>query len=110
MAGQDLMAYLTAAKTALDIIKGIWAELPKGHDAERAQRQIEEAESALAITKAKLAKGLGFRLCQCEFPPPIMLLNAAERKHVCPSCGNTFPPPPQRQVPDYEDEYIAVRR
>ena len=43
MAGQDLMAYLTAAKTALEIIKGIWAELPKGHDAEKAQRQIEEA-------------------------------------------------------------------
>jgi hypothetical protein len=109
MAGQDLMAYLTAVKTALDIIKGIWAELPKGHDAEKAQRKIEEAESALAITKAKLAKGLGFRLCQCEFPPQIMLLNAAERKHVCPSCANTLPPP-QLQVSDYEDEYIAVRR
>jgi hypothetical protein len=109
MAGQDLMAYLTAAKTALDLIKGIWAELPKGHGAEKAQRQIEQAESALAITKAELAKGLGFRLCQCEFPPQIMLLNAAERKHVCPSCGNTFPPP-QRQVADEECEYIRVRR
>ena len=109
MAGQDLMAYLTAAKTALEIIKGIWAELPKGHDAEKAQRQIEELKSALAITKAKFAKGLGFRLCQCEFPPQIMLLNATERKHVCPSCGNTFPPP-QRQVSDEEEEWIAVRR
>jgi len=69
MAGQDLMAYLTAAKTALDIIKGIWAELPKGRDADKAQRQIEEAESALAITKERSREKTRLPLLRQYIPP-----------------------------------------
>ena len=108
MAAPDWLAYFTAAKSALDIIKGIRAELPKGPQADTAQRKIDEAESALDISKAQLAKGLGFKLCQCSFPPPIMLLKVSERKHVCSSCGNTFPPPQPPPDP-YEDDYIRAR-
>jgi hypothetical protein len=109
MAVPDWLAYLTAAKSALDIIKGIRAELPKGPEADKAQQQIDEAEAALKTTKAQLAKSLGFRLCKCSFPPSIMLLRKEERAYSCPECGDRFPPH-QQQVPDYEDEYISVRR
>jgi hypothetical protein len=104
----DWLAYFTAAKSALDIIKGIRAELPKGPQADIAQRKIEEAESALDISRAQLAKRLGFKLCQCSFPPQIMLLKAAERKHVCPSCGNTFPLTQPSPDP-YENPYLRAR-
>jgi hypothetical protein len=110
MAAQDWTAYLTAAKTALDMIKGIWSELPKSRDTEKAQHHIEQAEIALNVSKAELAKSLGHKLCQCTFPPQIMLWNAVERKQVCPVCGNTFPPPQPPQPSDDEDEYISVRR
>jgi hypothetical protein len=32
---------------------------------------------------AKLAKELGYELCQCEFPPRIMLWREGERSYVC---------------------------
>jgi hypothetical protein len=109
MAAPDWLAYFTAAKSALDIIKGIRSELPKGPAADTAQQKIEEAEAALKNSKAELAQSLGFRLCQCNFPPEIMLWDKTQRAKICPACGDRFPPPSQ-QVPDYEDEYISARR
>jgi hypothetical protein len=109
MTAPDWSAYFSAAKSALDIIKGIRAEFPKGPEADKAQQRIEEAESALNTSKAELAKSLGFKLCKCTFPPQIMLWRVAERANICQACGNRFPLPPQ-QVPDYEDEWITARR
>jgi hypothetical protein len=107
----DLMPYLTAAKTALDIIKGIRSELPKGPAADKFEQQIEQAESALKISEAELAKNLGFKLCQCRFPPPIMLWNAAERSNICPVCGDRNPRQRvTRQMPDNEPSWIRARR
>ena len=109
MAAPDWLAYLTAAKSALDIIKGIRSELPRGPEADKAQEQINKAEEALSVSKAQLAKGFGFKLCKCTLPPPIMLWRKAERAYFCPECDDRFPPPPQN-VPDYEDDYITARR
>ena len=45
----------------------------------------------------QLAKALGYRLCQCEFPPNIMLLVGhtadEDRSHVyrCPKCKRSTP-------------------
>jgi hypothetical protein len=111
MTAPDWMSYLAAAKTALDVIKGIRSELPKGPEADNAQQQIENAESALKTSEVELAKSLGFKLCKCRFPPPIMLWNAAERTNICPVCSDRNPPPPvTRQMPDYEPDWIRARR
>jgi hypothetical protein len=109
MAAPDWLAYFTAAKSALDIIKGIRAELPKSPEADKVQRKIEDAEVALKISNAELAKNLGFRLCKCSFPPEIMLLRSSERAYFCPKCGDRFPPlQPLRN--DDEDDWIKARR
>jgi hypothetical protein len=108
MATPDFMEYLAAAKSLLDIFKGIRSELPKESEVEKVQKKIEEAESALKNSEAVLAKKLGFRLCKCSFPPQIMLWHAAERSHVCPACGDRFARP--QPTNDYEDEFISVRR
>jgi hypothetical protein len=111
MTGPDWMAYLTAAKTALDIIKGIRGELPRGSEADKAQREIAKAESALETSKAELAKSLGFKLCKCSFPPPIMLWNATERSNICLACGDRNPPPPvAHQMPVHESDWLRARR
>jgi hypothetical protein len=109
MAAPEWLAYFTAAKSALDIIKGIRSELPKGAEAEKALQKIEEAESALKRSKAELAKGLGFKLCKCQFPPEIMLWDRTGRAHICHVCGDRYPPP-QPLPEDYEDEWITCRR
>lgn len=108
MAAPDWLAYISAAKSALDIIKAIRSELPKGAEADKAQQRIEEAESALQNSKAELAKSLGFKLCQCTFPPQIMLWDKAERKKICPACGDRSPPPQPPPDP-YEDDWIRAR-
>jgi len=100
--GTRLVGLFTAAKTALDIIRGIRSELPKGAEADEAQQKIEEAESALKRSKAELAKSLGFRLCKCQFPPEIMLWDRTERASIFPTCGDRNPP--SQPLPnDYED-------
>jgi hypothetical protein len=89
MALSDLTTWLSAAKTALDIFKGIKSELPQGPKADEAQRQIERAELAVKSSEAELAKALGYNLCQCTWPPQIMLWREQDRVFYCPNprCG-----------------------
>src|SRR5262249_48823266 len=63
-------------------------ELPPGSD-KAVSKQIEKAEAALRASEVELAKTLGYTLCQCTFPPQIMLWKEAEKSHVCPrpECG-----------------------
>lgn len=108
---QEVMNYFTAAKTALDLIKGIFSTLPKSANSHEAQMQIEKAEAALKLSQAELAKSLGFTLCKCSFPPPIMLWNGTERTNICPACGDRDPPPNvTTYVPQHEASWIKARR
>jgi hypothetical protein len=84
--------YLTAGKTALDILKSVRELLPKGEESEEAGRKLDEAERSLKLSEAELAKNLGFRICRCAFPPNIMLWNERERAHFCAACGHRYPP------------------
>jgi hypothetical protein len=93
MTAPEWTGYLTAAKAALDIFKGLRAEIPKGSKADEVQAQIERAELALQNSKVELAKSLGFKLCKCHFPPEIMLWDNWKRTNVCGRCGNEDPPP-----------------
>ena len=96
MAISDLSDYLTAAKAVIDIFKSIKNELPQGPEADRSQEQIERAEKALKAAEAQLAKELGYKLCQCTFPPQIMLSvgrHPTYDKEIfsCPNCQKQEP-------------------
>jgi hypothetical protein len=86
----EATTYLTATKSALDILKTALGLLPKGENKEALAKKIEEAEEALKRSDAKLAKELGYKLCQCTFPPQIMLWQEPRQAHVCPKCGHTL--------------------
>jgi hypothetical protein len=85
-------AYFTAAKTALDILKGVRELMPKGTKSEEAGKKLEEAEKSLKLSEAELARGLGYRICRCTFPPEIMLWNEQEKASFCAKCGHRYPP------------------
>jgi hypothetical protein len=84
--------WLRDGKLAVDFLKGALNLLPKGADRTKAAEQVEQAEVALAKSEAAVAKELGFPLCQCTFPPQIMLWKEAEKAHVCPrpECGHAI--------------------
>ena len=56
--------------------------------------KLREAEGSMKRADAKLAKELGLRLCDCEFPPNVMLWRETEKAHVCPRCQR------RREKPD----------
>lgn len=94
MATDDINQYLVIGKNALDIAKGLIGLLPKGPESEKAASEILRAEEALTTSEAQLAKALGYRLCQCTFPPQIMLWREDQEAHICPrpECGHALTP------------------
>jgi hypothetical protein len=86
MALTEIATFITAAKNALDLIKGIRAELPKSQNAVQIETQLANAEQALEISRAELAKAFGYHLCDCTFPPQIMLREEKRKASVCPNC------------------------
>jgi hypothetical protein len=73
---------------------------------------IEKAEGALSIGEAQIAKALGYHLCQCTFPPQIMLSKGRHEKRgveifACEKCGKQEP---SQQHFDELDRNDTVRR
>jgi hypothetical protein len=87
----DISEYIRASKDALDLVKAAVGFLPKGREKEEAESKIKDAEEALRRSDVQLAKKLGMHLCQCTFPPQIMLWKEQERWFACPNsaCGST---------------------
>ena len=91
--------YLRAGGQALDLFKKL-RDLWPTKSPERAQieTKIEEAESALKLSEAHLAKALGYQLCHCAVPPGIMLSQGFHAKHhdievfKCNKCSKQAPP------------------
>ena len=92
----DISEYIRTGKDALALLKSAYSLLPKGPEREEVEKKIETAERILKENNAKLAKDLGYRLCQCDFPPEIMLSNGRHPVHdheifQCPECKKQDP-------------------
>lgn len=92
----EISEYIRASKDVLEILKTLGGLLPKGPDSEAAKQQLEQAEKALRASEAQLAKALDYHLCQCTFPPQIMLSKGTHDVHdvelfKCPQCGKQHP-------------------
>jgi hypothetical protein len=92
----EIMAYIRASKDVLDLFKSLAGLMPKGAHAEQTQQRVAEAERALKAAEAQLAKTLGYNLCQCTFPPQIMLSKGrhpTQDREVfkCGECGKQEP-------------------
>lgn len=87
----DIKAWVDMATGTANLLRDAASLLPKGSKRDEIESKILLAEDALARSDAKLARDLGLRLCDCTFPPQIMLWREAEKAHVCPrpECGRT---------------------
>ena len=90
LAFQSFKEGLSWAKKAKD-------KLPDGDQKSSVGESIEQAENAGNLAEAQIAKALGYPLCQCTFPPRIMLsvgYDQQQREQFrCPECNKTIPLP-----------------
>jgi len=111
----DVAQYIRASKDVMDIAKTLIGMLPKGTQHEGAERRLAEAERALRATEVQLAQSLGYHLCQCTFPPQIMLSKGRHPRHdvemfQCPSCEKQDPSERHFQQIDKDNAAIEARR
>ncbi len=102
----DIPGGLATAKTAFDtlraalgMVKDVQGVLPAGEKKDAVARTLEEAGKQVQLAEAQIAQALGYPLCTCVFPPPVMLKVGHRRKilgegqgfvevavHECPRC------------------------
>jgi hypothetical protein len=88
---QNVSDYLHAGKEAIDLFKTAYTLLPKGEKRDEIERKVNLASEAMKRSDAALAQKLGYNLCQCEFPPSIMLWREKQSAYVCqnPECNKS---------------------
>ncbi|MEQ1619079.1 MAG: hypothetical protein ABL883_12145 [Terricaulis sp.] len=97
---QALQSYIASANGVIALIKSAAGFLPKS-EKQAADDKIREAEQALAAANAQLAKSLNYQLCQCTFPPSIMLWRHTERAFLCDACGY------RNEIGPHEQEWVS---
>ena len=90
---------------SIGLIKKTQELLPEGQDRDAIARSLAEAEKASKLAESQIAQALGYKLCQCTFPPQIMLSHGyreAEDHHeeefICPKCGKSSIEPPMKPL------------
>jgi hypothetical protein len=91
-------AALKSGTEGIRRLLSLWNDI-KGHGGEAQQvaatRALETSERQLQFAETQIAKGLGYTLCMCAFPPtPMLTVGWVERGgsravHRCPRCGIT---------------------
>jgi hypothetical protein len=107
----DLKDYVALSKEAIDLLKAAWNVLPESDQRDDAQRKLEAAAALLVRSDARLAKDLGYRMCQCTFPPQIMLWVETENAWVCRNvaCGSKVARTRTREWEEEQDQ-IKTRK
>jgi hypothetical protein len=84
----DILGVITGVKGVVETLRSAKELLPASKTKDEIESKLAEAEIALKKSDARLAKELGYELCQCTFPPSIMLWKEREKAHVCqnPEC------------------------
>lgn len=84
----NISEYIKASADALILIKTLYPLLPT-QNRDEVEAKIYAAEEALQKANVSLAQAWKFPLCQCTFPPQIMLWRNSEKAHFCPrqECG-----------------------
>lgn len=93
---RDLTEFAGVGRSVIEMLRSAYELLPKGSERDRIGSAIVKAEDLLARSDAKLATELGYPICQCTFPPQIMLWREQANAWECrnENCGRILEPPP----------------
>lgn len=83
---------------SIGLIKQTKDLLPEGTDKTAIEKSLIEADKATKLAESQIAMALGYKLCQCTFPPQIMLSKGyrkIDEEFVCPNCNKSSIVPPQ---------------
>lgn len=101
MRGMDeISTGITAFKAMIEALRGMLAlgkevkdALPEGPKKVAFERALQEFDASAATVKLELAKKWGYPLCNCTFPPQIMLRTGRDayngsrwNVYTCPGC------------------------
>ncbi len=87
--------------------------LPSGDKRDSVEVSLAAAERATRLAEAQIAHALGYCLCQCTFPPQIMLSIGTQNDYEhfrCPQCQKVAPqsspaPSPSERGSSWESLY-----
>ena len=88
---ESIAAVIGALKSVADLWEKFTQNLPDGPEKVELQKQLAEAQKATALAEVQAARGLGYNLCQCTWPPQIMLSLPPQQPKdplvfECPKC------------------------
>jgi len=90
---------------SIGLIKKTQELLPESQDKDAISKSLAEAEKASKLAESQIAQALGYKLCQCTFPPQIMLSQGYkelehhhEEEFVCPRCNKSSIEPPSKPI------------
>jgi hypothetical protein len=84
----DTIAAFRESLRAVSAARAVWGFLPSKKKRREAKAALANAEKKVALLEAEMAKALGYEICHCTFPPPVMVLKEGHDKiFKCPGCG-----------------------
>ena len=90
---------------SIGLIKETKELLPDGKEKEVIEKSLKEATKASKLAESQIAQALGYKLCQCTFPPQIMLSKGYtkqeyhnEEEFICPKCNKSSIAPPSKPL------------
>lgn len=86
----EINEFLSAASQFLNVFKQAKDLLPDSKEKIDATEALRKAESSFRVAEAKLAQSMGFELCQCSWPPSIMVFKHELDEYHCNECGNAI--------------------
>ena len=91
-------AGFTALKTVMDTVRSVIGTIKdvKEFKKDEIVKKLDDADEQFQLAKIQIAKALGYNLCQCIFPPQIMLSQGYRENngeyYKCLKCGKEYPP------------------
>lgn len=70
---QSVKVGISLLSDTIGLVKQTKDVLPESKEKQVIEQSLEEATKATKLAEAQIAQALGYKLCQCTFPPQIML-------------------------------------